>query len=107
MEKIYKPISITEKMINTKSYTIPVDKENFIAILEKDNELDFKDTLCGQLWVILGDDNADYDAMFSETNIYIDVDMLDHDEKLVKVQKCIDNYTIEARIESDFFSDGE
>ena len=107
MEKILQPICITESMISTKSYTIPIDKENFIAILDKDNKLDFDDTLLGQLWKILGNDFASYAAYHVGHNIYIDVDMLNHDELIQKVQTCIDEYTAQARIESDFFSDGE
>lgn len=107
MERVYKPIVIKQKMIDTKSFTIPIDKENFIAILKKDNEIDFEETLCGQLYKILGHDNADYSAGFVGTNIYIDVDVSKEEELLKKVEACIDKYTLEARVESDFFSDGE
>ncbi len=98
----------TEENITSKSYAIEIEPQELLAICKLDGECSvFEDTLCGQLYKILGHDNADYDLGFVGNYIYVTIDMLHFDKKAELAEQIILEYIDRARCSSDFYADGE
>ncbi len=86
VEKVSKPIEITEDMVITKEYMIPIDPYVFQAIIERDNRMEtYEETMAGELEEVLFHGFIDYDAMLGpRLFLKFNIDTFDEDKKVVE-----------------------